>query len=115
MFAREPCLCKRPIHLETEAKHKTDDSHIYTYSGGEYKLYKIESIGRNTVSALPIKTEDYEPLYRMPCFSLVGIFQVKGYGTDLEEIPKKEIKGKLVFVTEAYACTIAKILLDEAV
>ena len=117
MFAKEPCICRRPLHLETEAKHKTDDSLIYTYGGGKYELYKIREIvkGRNTVSAVQIKTEDFEPLYRMPSFSLVGIFKVTGYGTDLEEIPKQDIKGKLVLVTEEYACTVPKILLDESV
>ena len=113
MFARKPCICKRPLHLEVEPKHKTDDSHIYTYGGGEYKLYKIEEIGRNSVSALPMQTDDFEPLYRMPSFSMVGIWKVNGYGTQPEEIPKASIKGKVVLV-ETYACSIPKIVLDES-
>ena len=113
MFAKEPCICRRPLHLETETKHKTDDTHIYTYDGGEYKLFKIENIGRNSVSALPMQTEEFQPLYRMPSFTLVGIWKVKGYSTDAQDIPKESIKGKVVLVKE-FACTVPKILLDEA-
>ena len=120
MFGKKPCICQRPLHLETEPKHKTDDTHIYTYDGGEYKLYKIKTIARNSVSgilesvsALPMLTEKFEPLYRMPSFSVVGIWKIKGYGTDLEHITKESIKGKVVLVTD-YACTVPKILLDEA-
>ena len=119
MFARKPCICQRPLHLETDTKHKTDDTHIYTYSGGEYKLYQIETIGRNSVgsiisvSALPMKIEEFQPLYRMPSFSVIGIWKVNGYSTEPEEISKANIKGKVVIVGE-YACSIPKIVLDEA-
>ena len=112
MFARKPCICKRPLHLETEQKHKTDDTHIYTYDG-EHKVYKIERIGRNSVSALQMEIEEFQPLYRMPSFSMVGIWKRNGYGTQLEEIPKANIKGKVIMV-DTYACSIPKIILDEA-
>ena len=113
MFAKEPCICKRPMHLETEPKNKTDDTHIYCFDG-EYKLYKVEDIGRNSVSASRMKISQWEPLYRIPSFSLVGIWKINGYNTELEEIPKSTIKGKVVIVGE-YACSVPKIVLDEAV
>ena len=113
MFAKEPCICRRPLHLETEAKNKTDDSHIYCFDG-EYKLYKIDGIGRNSVSASRMETGEWVPLYRMPSFSIVGIFKVKGYSTEVEDIPRATIKGKVVIVGE-YACTVPKIVLDESV
>ena len=121
MFGKEPCICKRPLHLETEVKHKTDDTIIYTYEGHGYKLYKIETINRNpvgkivSVSALPMKVEEFQPLYRMPSFSVVGIYKIKGYGTDSEDIPKENIKGKVIIIPGEYVCTVPKILIDEAV
>ena len=114
MFGKEPCICRRPLHLETEHKNKTDDTHIYIFDG-EYKLYKIvdRNRGRNSVSAMQMEINQWEPLYRMPSFSIVGIWKVKGYGTELQDIPKATIKGKVILVGE-YACSVPKILLDEA-
>ena len=117
LLAKKPCICERPIRLETEMKNATDDTHVYTFDGtsGLYRIFRVTKVDRNLVSVNAIKIEPWHPLYRMPSFGLIGVFKVKGEVTDGEKISKSDIKGKVVFIDNAYAVTIPKIVLDEAV
>ena len=115
LFAKPPCLCDRPIRLESEMRPATDDTRVYTFENDEYKLFRITKVDRNIVSVRAIQTEIWEPLYQVPSFGNVGIFKIKGEDQEVEEIAISDIKGKVIIVENHYAITIPKIILDEAI
>ena len=114
LFAKSPCVCERPLELRTKTTQKIDDTKIYCFRGGEYFLYQLEAIGQNSVSAYPIETEDWQPLYRVPSFGLVGVFKVGRISDVQETVLISDISGKVIFVDDFAVC-VSKIILDEAV
>ena len=120
LLGRPPCICERPMRLETSMRQKTDDTHVYTFDAenGKYRIFRITEIDReytNLVSVIEIKIEDWEPLYMHPSFGYVGIFKIKGEHTEVEVLARSDIKGKVIVVGTSYVVTIPKIVLDEAV
>ena len=95
-----------------EEKGKTDDTRVYLFDNG-YRLYKLVKIGRNSVSALRMRTRPYEPLMRMPDFATIGIFETEGTFGEVERILKTQIKGKIIMI-ENVAITIPFLILEEA-
>ena len=108
----QPCTCARYIRYETEERGATDDTRIYIFENGEYTLYKLVRIGRNSVSALRIKTRPWEPLLRVPDFRAVGIFETVGTTGEVKRLAKTQIKGKVIMVGNL-AVTIPLIILEE--
>ena len=115
LFARSPCVCERPMELTSKATAKSDDSKIYIFRDGNYHLYEISDVGRNSVSAYKVCTVEWAPLYRLPSFSLVGVFKVTGRAAELETIQICDISGKFIYVTKDLVVTICKAILVEAV
>ena len=109
----QPCNCVRHIHYEVEEKGATDDTRMYLFENNEYLLYKLVSIGRNTVSASRIQTRPWEPLLRVPDFGAVGIFETIGTADEVECFPKSQIKGKVIMVG-TLAVTVPHVILQEA-
>ena len=108
----QPCTCVKNIHYEVEERGATDDTRIYTYENGQYSLYKLVGKGRNSVSALQVRTRPWEPLLRVPDFGAVGIFETVGTTDEVQTIAKMQIKGKFIMVG-TLAVTVPNIILRE--
>ena len=108
----QPCACAKKIHFEVEERGATDDTRIYLYENGQYMLYQLVGKGRNSVSALQIRTRPWEPLLRVSDFGMVGIFETMGTTGEVQTIAKTRIKGKFVRVG-TLAVTVPNIILRE--
>ena len=120
LLAKPPCICERPMRLETEIRPATDDSKVYTFDleSGQYKIYKVIKIDENLrglVSVIRFKIEAWEPLYMIPSFGNVGCFKMTGEENEAELLAKCDISGKAVLIGSHFLVTIPKIVLDEAV
>ena len=108
------CTCVRHIRYQIVETAAIDDTRVYTFENGEYQLYKLVQVDRNSVSALRIKTRPWEPLLRVPDFGAVGVFETDGTTSERLHFEKSQIKGKVIMVGQI-AVTIPRIILDEAV
>ena len=109
------CSCARHIRYEIEEKGTSDDTRVYTYENGEYLLFKVIRVGRNSnwVSAKRIRSRPWEPLLRVPDFGKIGIFETLGTMGEAVRLENVQIKGKLIMVG-TLAVTVPKLILEEA-
>ena len=108
------CECKRYIKYSSKEREATDDTRIYLFDQGVYRLFKVVEVSEDMVSAVQINTLPWEPLLRVPDFQAVGVFETDGLKDEVQQFCKSQIAGKVVMVGNI-ACTIPLIVLEEAV
>ena len=110
----QKCECKRYIKYSSKERNATDDTRVYLFNQGVYRLFKLVEVDDNTVSGVQINTLPWEPLLRVPDFQMVGVFETNGLQDEVHQFSKSQIAGKVMMVGNI-ACTIPLIVLEEAI
>ena len=108
------CQCRRYIKYSSKERDATDDTRVYLFNEGCYRLFKLVEVEEDRVSARQINTLPWDPLLRVPDFQTVGVFETDGLQDEVQQFPKSHIAGKVIMIG-TLACTIPMIVLEEAV
>ena len=96
-----PHCCESSIHYSTKETPLQCNNLVYTYEDGHYQLYKIMNIEESIFSSVKIETDiAFYPETPSLKWELVGVFKFVAFGTELHNIHKENLKGKLIIVND---------------
>ena len=106
--------CKKKMReIKPGKTNKSRDDLVYTFTDGQYSLFKVEEVNGNILTCSEI---NFVPkiFQRHPdlMFHLVGVFQDLGKKNVMRKLNRKQIKGKLVRVRGLIITVPCSVLLE---